>query len=118
MRKEAVVNTLFQCSAIVLVVAAAAYAFVPQWAVWPFAAGAVGMFAARLTRRYKGKNIRLLRLYRQEAFSSLLLLAAAFLMYWRGGYEWVVLFILATVLQIYTAIFIPREERKENRAAE
>ena len=34
-------------------------------------------------------------------------------MFWRGGIDWVVLFIIATVLQVYTAILIPREEAKE-----
>ena len=55
------------------------------------------------------------RLYRQELFSSLIFIGAAVLMFWRGGIDWVVLFIIATVLQVYTAILIPREEAKEKQ---
>lgn len=113
MKPTFIQNILFPCSALLLVASAAAYAFVGERAVVPFAIGAAGMFVARLLRRYKGKNIRLQRLYRQETFSSMLFVAAAFLMYRTGGYDWVVLFIIATALQIYTAIFIPREEEKE-----
>lgn len=80
-----------------------------------FAAGSLGMFLIRLFRRYNGRNLRLRRLYRQELFSSLIFIGAAVLMFWRGGIDWVVLFIIATVLQVYTAILIPREEAKEKQ---
>ncbi|MBQ8423786.1 MAG: hypothetical protein IJY36_05960 [Coprobacter sp.] len=113
--KDSVRNTLFQCSAIAVVLGAAAYTFVPHLPAYLLAAGAVGMFVARVTRKYRGDNVRLRRLYRQELFSSVIFLAAAALMYWRGGVDWVVLFIMGTVLQIYTSIIIPREESKEDR---
>ena len=73
------------------------------------------IFLTRLFRRYNGRNLRLRRLYRQELFSSLIFIGAAVLMFWRGGIDWVVLFIIATVLQVYTAILIPREEAKEKQ---
>ena len=79
------------------------------------AVGSLGMFLTRLTRRYAGSNLRLRRLYRQELFSSLIFMGAAALMFWRGGTDWVVLFIVATILQVYAAILIPREEAKEKR---
>ena len=73
------------------------------------------MFLTRLFRRYNGRNLRLRRLYRQELFSAFIFIGAAVLMFWRGGIDWVVLFIIATVLQVYTAILIPREEAKEKQ---
>lgn len=104
---------VFQCSAVALLLGAAAYTFVPVIPAYFFAAGALGMWLTRLFRRYEGKNLRLRRLYRQETLSGFVFVAAAVLMFWRKGNEWVVLFIVATVLQVYAAIVIPREERKE-----
>ncbi len=111
--KDSARNFLFQCSAIAVLLGAVAYTFVPMLPACFLAVGAIGMFIARITRRYRGNNIRLRRLYRQELFSSVIFLAAAALMYWRGGADWVVLFIMGTVIQIYTSIIIPREETKE-----
>ena len=110
MEKNAL-NALFQCSAVAVLLGAATYTFIPYF----FAAGSLGMFLTRLFRRYNGRNLRLRRLYRQELFSSLIFIGAAVLMFWRGGIDWVVLFIIATVLQVYTAILIPREEAKEKQ---
>lgn len=111
--KKSITDTLFQCSAVAVLLGAAAYTFVPVLPAYFLAVGALGMFFTRLTRRYKGTNVRLRRLYRQELFSALIFMAAAAMMFWRGGVDWVVLFIVATVLQVYTAILIPREEAKE-----
>lgn len=111
--KKNIADTLFQCSAVAVLLGAAAYTFVPHLPAYFLAAGALGMFFTRLTRRYKGSNVRLRRLCRQELFSALIFLVAAVMMFWRGGVDWVVLFIVATILQVYTAILIPREEAKE-----
>ena len=104
MEKNAL-NALFQCSAVAVLLGAATYTFIPDLPAYFFAAGSLGMFLLRLLRR----------LYRQELFSSLIFIGAAVLMFWRGGIDWVVLFIIATVLQVYTAILIPREEAKEKQ---
>ena len=114
MEKNAL-NALFQCSAVAVLLGAATYTFIPDLPAYFFAAGSLGMFLTRLFRRYNGRNLRLRRLYRQELFSSLIFIGAAVLMFWRGGIDWVVLFIIATVLQVYTAIIIPREEAKEKQ---
>ena len=114
MEKNAL-NALFQCSAVAVLLGAATYTFIPDLPAYIFAAGSLGMFLTRLFRRYNGRNLRLRRLYRQELFSSFIFIGAAVLMFWRGGIDWVVLFIIATVLQVYTAILIPREEAKEKQ---
>ena len=63
--KKNIADTLFQCSALAVLLGAAAYTFVPHLPAYFLAAGALGMFFTRLTRRYKGSNVRLRRLYRQ-----------------------------------------------------
>ena len=94
MEKNAL-NALFQCSAVAVLLGAATYTFIPDLPAYFFAAGSLGMFLTRLFRRYNGRNLRLRRLYRQELFSSLIFIGAAVLMFWRGGIDWVVLFIIA-----------------------
>ncbi|HIT81446.1 MAG TPA: hypothetical protein IAD09_04305 [Candidatus Caccoplasma merdavium] len=115
MQKNKISDTLFQCSAVAVLLGAATYTFIPDLPAYFLAVGSLGMFLTRLTRRYAGSNLRLRRLYRQELFSSLIFMGAAALMFWRGGTDWVVLFIVATILQVYAAILIPREEAKEKR---
>lgn len=113
MEKNAL-NALFQCSAVAVLLGAATYTFIPDLPAYFFAAGSLGMFLTRLFRRYNGRNLRLRRLYRQELFSSLFYRSSCADVL-AGGIDWVVLFIIATVLQVYTAILIPREEAKEKQ---
>ncbi len=82
------------------------------WASYLFAVGAAGIAVCRLTYRYKGKNFRLKRLHHIETFSALFLLVSSYFMF-KGNLDWVMFLMVFALLQLYTAIVIPREERKE-----
>lgn len=105
-------NTLFCLSALCVLVASALY--ITRWIAVPyiFALGAAGIAVCRLTFRYKGNNFRIKRLYRMETFSALLLIAASYFMF-KAGNEWILLLTVSAVLQLYTAILIPRLTEKE-----
>ncbi|MCH5327650.1 MAG: hypothetical protein J1E02_01405 [Coprobacter sp.] len=105
-------NTLFCLSALCVLVASALY--ITQWAAVPyiFAVGAAGIAVCRLTFRYEGNNFRLKRLYRMETFSALLLVAASWFMF-KARNEWILLLTVSAVLQLYTAILIPRLSEKD-----
>lgn len=102
-----ILNILFYISASAVLLASALY--ITQWSATPyiFAIGASGMAIARLSNRYQGDNIRLKRLYRMEAFSSLLIVAASYFMF-KHQNEWFLLLFVAAILQLYAAILIPK----------
>ncbi len=104
-------NILFYVSAIAVLSAAALY--ITQWKAAPyiFAVGAAGMAIARLSNRYEGNNIRLKRLYRMEMLSSLIIVAASYFMF-KHQNEWFLLLFVAAILQLYTAILIPKITKK------
>ena len=104
-------NILFYISAIAVLLASALY--ITQWEAAPyiFAVGAAGMAIARLSNRYQGNNIRLKRLYRMGTLSSLIIVAASYFMF-KHQNEWFLLLFVAAILQLYTAILIPKIKEK------
>ncbi len=102
-----ILNILFYISAFAVLSASALY--ITQWSATPyiFAVGAAGMAITRLSNHYQGSNIRLKRLYRMETFSSLLIVAASYFMF-KHQNEWFLLLFVAAILQLYTAILIPK----------
>lgn len=100
-------NILFYISALAILLASALY--ITQWNMAPyiFAVGAAGMAITRLSNHYQGNNIRLKRLYRMETFSSLIIVAASYFMF-KHQNEWFLLLLVAAILQLYTAILIPK----------
>ncbi|MDE7376657.1 MAG: hypothetical protein K2N16_07395 [Muribaculaceae bacterium] len=87
-----------------------------------FAAGAVLVLAGRVLNQYKGKNMRLKRLVRIEAWSAVFFCAAAVFMfyppspYMLGNMRSVLAFTLAgAIIQIYTSIMIPYVSKKSEQ---
>ena len=107
-------NTIFLLSAICVLIAAALY--ITGWFAVPyiFALGAAGIAVCRLTFRYEGTNFRLKRLYRMETLSALLLVAASYFMF-KTRTEWILLLTVAAILQLYTAILIPKIIEKDSK---
>jgi len=68
----------------------------------------------QLVSDYKGKNIIIRRLRRQQLLGVMLLvLTGVIMLLWKRN-EWIVCLTVAAVLELYTAFRIPQEEAKEN----
>ncbi len=107
-------DSIFMISSIAVMIGALLplLALNAMWTSYLFAVGAAGIAVCRLTYRYKGKNFRLKRLHHIEAFSSLFLLVSSYFMF-KGNLDWVMFLMIFALLQLYTSVVIPREERKE-----
>ena len=84
------------------------------WAPYVSLVGA-GLFAyVQLVSDYKGQNILIRRLRRQQLLGAMLLvLTGVIMLLWKRN-EWIVCLTVAAVLELYTAFRIPQEEAKEN----
>lgn len=87
-----------------------------------FAAGSVLVLAGRAFNQYQGKNMRLKRLVRIEAWSAVFFCAAAVFMfyppspYMLGNMRSVLAFTLAgAMIQIYTSVMIPYVSKKSEK---
>lgn len=103
-------NIIFILSATAVVIAAAIYPLHWFYTPYIFAVGAAGVAIARLSRRYKGDNLRLKRLYKMETISALLLVAASYFMF-KERNEWLLILTIAAILQLYAAFVIPKTDR-------
>lgn len=121
-------NALFTISALLMVVGAGAGIF--KWPYFPYvyALGAVGYVCMQLIQRYEGNNFTIRRLHRVVVLSDVLLLLTGVLMFASQGNtfgldrylymqyiqnNWVVLLLVAAVLQLYTSFRIGSELEKE-----
>ena len=85
------------------------------WLRWAYAAGAAVVLVTRLLQRYKGKNLRIKRLYRINVVSAVLYcVSAAMPFYSRGTTDWVAFLLAGAVLQMYASYMIERELKKES----
>ena len=105
-------NILFKISAVLILVAAILYYFMPAVAGWimVFAVATFIVFTAK--NPYPGKSIRGRRLFGLQVFACMLMAVAAYLMH-RQLDKWVLPMIVAAFLLLYSAIIIPRELEKE-----
>ena len=90
---------------------------ITMWQYAPFLVtiGATLMALAQLNTMYKGPNLSIKRLTRQQFFGTLLLLASGAAMLSLKDNEWIVLAIIAAFLYNYTAFRLHKEEKKENQ---
>ncbi len=78
-----------------------------------YSVGAVVLLIARLFTGYKGKNDRLRRLYRIEAWSAIFFCVSAFFMFYGdAARDWLAFTLAGGAIQIYTSIMIPRVASK------
>ncbi len=96
-----------------------------DWAKYVFAFGAVLALAERFTERYKGKNLRIRRLYRMGKVSAMFYCVSAFFQFstilntnmgqsW-GNRDWLAFLLAGALLQIYASFAIQHEENKEKK---
>ena len=113
---------------LLMVVGSGAYVLLQSWAAYVFAPGALLFVAMQLRQRYEGRNINVRRLRRMVFFSDFLFLLAGLLMlanqsnffginyltylqYVRNN--WIVVLLVAAILQLYTSHRIANELEKE-----
>ena len=79
-----------------------------------FGVGAVAVLVARIFSTYKGKVLRLKRLYRIEMWSALFFCVATFFLFYEpdSTRNWIAFTLAGAVIQIYTSFMIPRTERR------
>ena len=124
-----------QVGEVILLIGTAMWLFLPQWAGWCFAVGAVLFVVGRICGEQgdyaisTNKNIdfNLRRLYRQRMFGTIVLLLAAVLINTPNGFYsffgltrpvfyrtslWLMPFSIFVVFELYTAFRIPSVEKK------
>lgn len=92
---------LEQIAYIAILLAAGLYLWLPVVAPWLMAAGGLAITACHLYQKYGTGDLRQRRNRRLRHILGLLYMATAYFM-WRGGMDWVVLLLIAVVIEIYT----------------
>ena len=84
------------------------------WYSYLYAAGAVILLVSQLLSPYKGKDIRLKRLYRIQGWSAIFFCVAAFFLFWPGAAmrDWVAFTLAGAAIRCYTSIAIPNRQRR------
>ena len=121
-------NAIFVSGAILMVVGAAIWMMYKSVAPWIFAIGALAFVAMQVQQRYEGDNFTIQRLRRIMLMSDVLLILTAALMFADDGNpfgldhltwlnyihnNWMVLLLLAAVIQLYTVFRIDAELKKD-----
>lgn len=121
-------TAIFAVGAVLMVIGAAAGLFWPHVAPYIFAPGAMAYASMQMLQSYDGRNFVIRRLRRIMLVSDVLLLLTAVLMFMGNGNplgmpwlsylfivrnNWVVVLLIAAVLQLYTTFRISAELEKE-----
>jgi len=107
-------SLIFLMGAVLLLIGAASY--ITRWNLSPYlySAGALAVAVVQILTPYKGKDITLKRLYRQQIFGALFLVITGVLMFTLpNGNEWMLTLTIAAVLELYTAFRMPQVESKK-----
>lgn len=108
--KEKINQNLFIASAISVLISAALYISLPEIMKYIFAVGAAGMAISRLNLRYDTTNVRIKRLYRIQKVASLLIVGASYFMF-KANNQWVLLLLIAAILELYTNTILSKLEQ-------
>lgn len=115
---------------LLMVIGSGASIFLQSWAPYVFAPGALLFAAIQMRQTYEGKNITIRRLRRIMLISDVLFLLAAlmmfanqanflgldFLLYIKYVHNnWIILLLVAAILQLYTSHRIAHELEKEGK---
>lgn len=105
-------NTIFQISALLILLAAILFSFSVEMAKYSMIIGVIGFGAITFTSKYPGKSIRGKRLFNIQIFAVLFFAVSAYLMF-VDMHEWVITLLIGTVLTLYSSIMLPRVYKKE-----
>ena len=133
MRQLSNVETmLLLLGGLLMVVGSGASLFLQSWAAYVFAPGALLFVAMQLRQRYEGNNFVIRRLRRILIMSDVLFLLAALLMFANAGNflgrqylsyikyvhnNWIVVLLVAAILQLYASHRIANELEKDAKNA-
>ena len=121
-------NVIYLVGGLLMVIGAGASLLAWRWAPYVFAVGALGFASMQMQQRYEGTNFTIRRLRRIMLLSDVLFLVAALLMlanqsnifglsyinYIQYVYnKWVVVLLIAAILQLYSSHRIGHELQKE-----
>lgn len=128
-KKIEIQNITLAVATLLLLVTAALpiFGIVNDWTKYVYAFGALLALAERFTEHYKGKNLRISRLYRMGKVSAMLYCLSAFCLFssvlnfnigqsW-GNRDWLAFLLAGALLQIYASFAIQHEENKEKKKA-
>lgn len=85
-----------------------------QWYKYLYAAGAVIMFVCSLLSPYRGKDLKLRRLYRIQSWGAIMFCAATFFLFWPEGTmrDWIAFTLAGAVIRAYSNFAIVARQRK------
>ena len=117
-------NSILLLGAVMMVIGSGANIFAQSWAPYVFGMGTVGYVLMQLKQKYEGSNVALKRLRRMVIISDVCLLLAAVMMFANMDNlfrldavtyikyvhnNWVVVLLVAAMLQLYTSHRISKE---------
>ena len=117
-------NTILLFGAVMMVIGSGANIFAQPWAPYVFGMGTVGYVLMQLKQKYEGSNVAIKRLRRMVLISDVCLLLAAVMMFANMDNlfrldavtyikyvhnNWVVVLLVAAMLQLYTSHRISKE---------
>ena len=117
-------NTRLLFGAVMMVIGSGANIFAQPWAPYVFGMGTVGYVLMQLKQKYEGSNVAIKRLRRMVIISDVCLLLAAVMMFANMDNlfrldavtyikyvhnNWVVVLLVAAMLQLYTSHRISKE---------
>lgn len=123
-------SLLLLLGGLLMVTGSGARIFLQSWAPYVFAPGALLFAAMQMRQRYDGRNITIRRLRRIMLISDVLFLLAAlmmfanqanffgmdFLLYIKYVHNnWIIILLVAAILQLYTSHRIANELEKESQ---
>ena len=121
-------NTILLFGAVMMVIGSGANIFAQPWAPYVFGMGTVGYVLMQLKQKYEGSNVAIKRLRRMVIISDVCLLLAAVMMFANMDNlfrldaityikyvhnNWVVVLMVAAMLQLYTSHRISKEILKD-----
>lgn len=125
-------NIIFLLGGFLMVIGAGTSLLAWSWAPYVFAVGSVCFASMQMLQRYEGSNVTIRRLRRMMLISDVLFLLAALLMfanqsnilhlsqvdYLQYVYnKWVIVLLIAAILQLYSSHRIGNELEKEGRVS-
>ena len=121
-------NAILIIGAVMMVIGSGANIFAQSWAPYVFAMGTIGFVLMQLKQKYDGANVVIKRLRRMVIISDVCLLLAAVMMFANMDNlfrldaityikyvhnNWVVVLMVAAMLQLYTSHRISKEILKD-----
>lgn len=108
---------VYQVSAILILVSAVLYLFIPAIAPWILTFSTLTLSAVTAKTPYPGKSIRGKRLFGFQVISCVFMIISAFLMF-RNNNLWPLMMMIGAVFLFYAAIMMPKELKREKSEKE